>query len=147
MSFTNLNCHIVFSTKGRQTWLADDLRSRLGDYIGGIVRKLRGNLLSAGGSSDHIHLAAVLHPQSAVADLVRTIKANSSKWVHETLSDLGEFAWQDGYAAFSVSRSALPQVLRYIETQGEHHRKMTFKDELLALLKRHGVEYDERYLT
>ena len=147
MSFTNLNYHIVFATKERRTLLDADVLKRLGEYAGGIVRGMKGHLIALGGTSDHIHLAAVLHPQIAVSDAVRDIKANSSKWIHETFPQLGEFAWQDGYSAFSVSRSVLPQVVQYVERQAEHHHKMTFKEELIALLKRHGVEYDERYLT
>ncbi len=147
VSYTNLNYHIVFSTKERRPFLSDELRRRTGDYIGGIIRELRGDLVAAGGATDHLHLAAVLHPQVSISDVVRTIKANSSKWIHETLPDLAEFGWQDGYAAFSVSRSVLPQVVRYIEGQKEHHAKMSFTEELIALLKRHGVDYDERYLV
>jgi len=146
VSYANLNYHIVFSTKERRPWIGGELRERLPEYIGGIVRNLEGHLVAANGPEDHIHLAAVTSPKLAVMEFVKRIKANSSGWIHKEFPGLSEFAWQDGYAAFSVSRSVLPRVVQYIEAQREHHRKTTFKEELIALLKRHGVEYDERYV-
>jgi REP element-mobilizing transposase RayT len=146
MSFTNLNYHIVFSTKGRRPFIYDDLRPRLAKYIGGIVRELEGDVLSANGPTDHFHVVAILTPKVAVMDVIKGIKGGSSKWIHETFRELPDFDWQDGYAAFTVSQSALPRVIAYVEGQVEHHKKMTFQEELVALLKRHGVKYDERYI-
>lgn len=122
------------------------MQPRLYDYIGGILRAEDSCLLAAGGMPDHVHLLARLNKQLSMADALRLIKANSSKWVHETFSDQSTFAWQTGYAAFAVSYSALEKVKRYLANQVEHHRKMTFQEELLALLKRHSMEFDERYL-
>ena len=147
MSYTNLLYHIVFATKERRPFLNGDCLPRLCQYTGGVIRNLDGRLLAVGGDRDHVHLAASLHPSRALADVVRTVKANSSKWTHETSPALRHFAWQDGYAAFTVSKSALGEVLRYIEDQGEHHKKRTFEDELRALLKKHGIEFDEQYLV
>ena len=146
MSYTNLNYHIVFATKERRPFLTDDLHTRLAEYIGGVVRSLKGKLVESGGQDDHIHLAVSASPQTAPADLLRNIKANSSRWIHETFTDQRRFGWQDGYAAFSVSHSAMPDVIRYIQRQAEHHSRMTFDQELKALLERHGIEFDPKYL-
>jgi len=146
MSFTDIRYHIVFSTKGRRPFLTPELLSRIGEFIGGIIRDHRGGMLVAGGMPDHIHLATTTSPTVSMSDFLRAIKANSSRWVHETFGDLATFAWQDGYAAFTVSPSVMPKVIEYIRHQPEHHRKMTFEEELKALLDRHGIQYDERYL-
>lgn len=146
MAYANLLYHIAFSTKQRRPFMPDSLMPRLSQYVGGIVRNLKGQLLSANGAADHLHLAVVLRPVTAVADFVGTVKSNSSRWIHDTFGDLRDFAWQDGYGAFTVSKSVLPDVIAYIENQAEHHRKMTFQEEFLALLKRHDVEYDDRYI-
>jgi len=146
MSHRALFYHILFSTKQRRPLLAGDALSRTCRYIGGIARKLQGQVLLANGMPDHVHLAASIPATMAVADFVRAVKANSSAWAHQQFPDLRDFAWQDGYAAFTVSPSLLPQVKQYIENQAEHHRKLSFQEELVALLEKHGVEYDERYI-
>ncbi len=144
-SFTSLTVHVIFSTKDRRPLITPDLRQRLFDYIGGIVRKNNGQLLAAGGTADHVHLLVALHPQTAVADMVRLIKANASKWVRQTVGK-SDFAWQTGYGAFSVSHSNREDVRRYIATQEEHHQRVSFDEEWVAFLKRHDIPYDERYL-
>ena len=145
-SFVCLNCHMVFSTKNRAALIQPDWAPRLYDYIGGIVGRKCGRLLSAGGMPDHVHLAVSLDKKVAVADALRLIKTNSSRWVHETFPAMRHFAWQTGYGAFGVSYSDLDRVKQYIANQQEHHRVRTFKEEFLALLKRHQIEYDERYI-
>ncbi len=124
-----------------------ELRPRLIEYIGGIVCSLDGKLIRAGGPADHLHLAVSMASQPSVADLVRDVKANSSKWIHQTFDNMGDFAWQDGYAAFSVSHSGMGRVMDYIRQQDEHHRRLSFDEELIALLKRHEVVFDERYIV
>ncbi len=146
MSYTNLQYHIVFATKNRHPWLEPELLSRTIGYIGGIVRDLGGKLFDGNGQPDHLHLAAGVPATLAVSDFVRDIKGASSRWLHEIESELAEFAWQDGYSAFSVSKSQLESVAAYIRSQQEHHRKMTFNEELIELFKRHDISYDERYL-
>jgi REP element-mobilizing transposase RayT len=146
MSYTNLMYHAVFSTKDRRPVLPRERRQRLAEYIGGIIRNMDGQMLAADGGEDHLHVVMVASPKTAISDLVRDVKANSSGWVHKTFEDLAVFGWQDEYSAFSVWKSMLPRVIEYVRNQEEHHRKMTFRDELIALLKRHGVEYDERYI-
>ena len=147
MSYTSLYYHIVFSTKERRSFLSDQLLPRVVKYIGGIIRQMDGQLVEGDGMPDHVHLAAIMHPTWAIADFLRTLKTNSTRWIHETFGDMATFAWQEGYAAFTVSRSVLPAVKTYIRTQKEHHRKISFVDELKALLDKHGIAYDERYLV
>lgn len=145
-SFTCLHYHIVFSTKNREPWIDDAWRDRLYAYMGGVLRAGGGVLLAAGGMPDHVHLLCEIDKTVAIADAVRDIKANASRWVHETIADAESFAWQNGYAAFTVSHSGRDAVRTYLAHQAEHHRTMTFREELVALLQRHGVEYDERYI-
>ncbi len=146
MSHTSLNYHIVFSTKERRAFIRDEVAERLHPYLGGIIREMDGVALAAGGVADHVHVAASLTAKAALMDVLRILKANSSRWVHESFPDLADFEWQDGYSAFSVSASVMPKVVAYLQGQREHHKEMTFQEELVALLKRHGVKYDERYV-
>ena len=146
MSYTSLIYHIAFATKDRRPQVTDELRPRLCQYIGGIIRDEGGQMLEANGPADHIHVAAIVPPTVAIASFLRDLKAGSSRWVHDTFANGRDFGWQDGYAAFTVSRSGLPKLLAYIRNQQEHHKTVTFREELIALLERHGIEYDERYL-
>jgi putative transposase len=145
-SFVCMNCHVVFSTKHREPWLADELPPRLYAYIGGIVRAHGSVLVAAGGMPDHVHLIASLSKESSIAELLREIKANSSRWIHETFPHLSGFHWQTGYGAFAVSYSDLERVKQYLREQPQHHRQRTFQEEFIALLKRHNMAYDEQYL-
>ena len=147
MSYTSLTYHIVFSTKDRQPQLVPELLPRLVKYLGGIIRSQEGQMIEANGPEDHIHIVASMTPKFALADCLRDFKANSSGWIHDTFSSLRDFAWQEGYAAFTVSQSAVPKVVEYVRNQQQHHRKMTFREELIALLKRHGIKYDEKYIA
>jgi REP element-mobilizing transposase RayT len=137
--------HIVFSTKDRQAWIADSFASRLYAYIGGVARNRDCDLIAAGGVEDHIHLLVSLHQSCALAELMRDIKANSSRFVHDEIH-LPNFEWQNGYAAFSVSKSNVDAVIMYINTQRERHAARTFKDELISFLEKHGVEYNPEYV-
>ena len=145
-TFTSLLVHVIFSTKGRTPSLDDELRPRLFAYMGGIIRELGGVPLIVNGVADHLHELLSLPPTVALADMMRTQKANSSKWVHEQWPRREAFAWQAGYGAFSVSQSNLEAVRTYIANQEEHHQRVTFQEEFLAFLKRHGIAYDERYI-
>jgi len=146
MSHIRLQYHIVFSTKERRPMISEELMARLVPYIGGIIRDLGGQMLEAGGSDNHLHIATLLDQNCAMKDVLRKVKAGSSRWVHETFRGRDGFGWQDGYAAFTVSQSAMPQVVEYVRNQAEHHRKSSFEEEMLALLKAHGLNYDERYV-
>ena len=113
-------------------------------YMGGIVRELRGAVLALNGPADHVHLLVEMPAALALADMLRILKTNSSRWVHEQFPEHKGFAWQNGYGAFSVSQSRAGAVCQYIATQQEHHRAVSFQDEFLALLKKHGIAYDPR---
>ena len=141
----SLHYHVVFSTKNRVSNIADSWRDRLHAYLGGVVRNVHGVPEAIGGIADHVHLLIGLRATACLADVVRDIKGVSSRWVHEEIGDRA-FAWQEGYGAFTVSVSQRDVVRAYIARQEEHHRKRTFQEEYVELLKRSGVEYDERYL-
>ena len=145
-TFTNLLFHIIYSTKYRKPTICSDWQDDLCGYIGGIIRDQKGTLLKIGGVEDHVHLLAKLSPTIAISDVLRTIKSNSSKWINERSGVSGKFEWQSGYAAFSVSESEMPAVVDYIANQAEHHRKTTFEEEFLAILKKHNIEFDMRYV-
>jgi putative transposase len=145
-SFASLHVHIVFSTKTRRPLITPDLQPRLFEYIGGIARDQGCRLVAAGGIPDHVHPLLSLGRELSIAEAVKMLKANSSKWIHEKFPDQRDFAWQTGYGAFAVSYSNIDQVKAYLATQEEHHRRRTFQEEFLGLLRRHEIEYDERYL-
>jgi REP element-mobilizing transposase RayT len=145
-TFTNLLTHVVFSTRLRVPTIDDAIRSDLQSYIGGILRELRSTPIVIGGTRDHVHLLTRVPADLAVADCLRVLKTNSSRWVKEKWPERHTFAWQAGYGAFSVSASNRANVIRYIQEQEQHHRKISFQDEFLALLRKHGVEFDERYI-
>ena len=144
--YLSLLVHFTWSTAGREPWIEKNIREDLYSYIGGIMKNKNARLISAGGMFDHIHLYASLPSTISIADFVNAVKSNSSRWVHESYRQLRSFAWQEGYGAFSVSKSEESRVMRYILTQEEHHRKRTFKEELIRLLEKHGIQYDKRYI-
>lgn len=142
-SYVELVLHIVFSTKGRVPFIGESHRDRLYEYMGGIINAERGILLAVGGMPDHVHLLARFRASVSVSEMLKVIKGRSSHWMNG-LPDLGyRFDWQEGYAAFSVSESQLATVRRYILTQEQHHARHTFHEELVALLRKHGLEFDE----
>ena len=145
-TYSQLLLHVVFSAKGRTPWITAEVAERLYPYIGGIVRAEKGTLFDIGGVEDHVHMYLRWRPDGTVSDLMRTVKARSSKWVHETYPNLAAFAWQEGYSVFSVSKSQEEAVKKYIAGQAEHHKKEDFKSELLRMLGAHGVEFDEKYV-
>jgi REP element-mobilizing transposase RayT len=145
-TYSQILLHIVFCTKNREAWITPDVEERLYSYVGGIVRAEKGVLFDIGGVEDHVHLHLRWPPDAAVSDLMRTVKARSSKWVHDTFPALGAFAWQEGYSVFSISKSQEEAVKKYIAGQVEHHKKEDFRSEFLRMLRAHGVEFDERYV-
>lgn len=146
-TFSALHYHIIFSTKNRENWIKRDIESRIWSYIGGIARTHRMTALQIGGCDDHIHaLIQAAPPIYSPAKIAQHLKGESSKWIHEEFSMMRGFAWQDGYGAFTVSKSQLPEVIRYIQKQRDHHRKRSFQEEYVEFLNEHGIEYDERYL-
>jgi putative transposase len=145
-TYTSLHYHIVVSTKNRQPWIVRDIEERIWAYIAGIVRTHKMTALQIGGVDDHIHALVTASAIIAPAQIAQYLKGDSSKWIHDQFRKLRGFAWQDGYGAFTVSKSNLPEVVRYIQNQRDHQRKKTFQDEYLEFLRKHGIEYDERYL-
>ena len=146
MSYVSSYFHCVFSTKERRPLITPQLRERLWPFMGGIARQNDLKAIEIGGVEDHIHILLSLPSAMPVSKAMQLIKGGSSKWVHETFPEQRLFAWQEEYGAFSVSVSQLEKTIAYIKGQPEHHRKMTFQEEFLALLKKHRIEYDERYL-
>jgi putative transposase len=145
-SFSSLHVHIVFSTKHREPLLEDEIRPRLHEIIGGVLREHSAALIAAGGTDDHIHLLVSLGRTISVADAVRFVKSNSSNWIHREFPQLGEFQWQAGYGAFAVSYSNIDAVKAYLANQEARHSTMSFQDELRELLSRHDMEGDVRYV-
>jgi putative transposase len=138
--------HFVWGTAHREPTLHASWRDELHAYMGGILRNKRGKLLAAGGIEDHVHVLASLPATVSLAEIAAAMKANSSRWIHENIPQCQGFAWQEGYGAFSVSKSAEGKVTEYIHRQEEHHRQSRFTDEFKSLLERHGIPYEERYL-
>jgi putative transposase len=145
-TYTQLYYHIVFSTKNRRPQIAASIETELQKYISGILRNLECTCFEINGVPDHLHILATIPPKLSISDTLRTIKANSSKWLRETKPECHDFAWQDGYSAFTVSASQIDVVRNYIRDQKKHHQRRDFKEEQLELLEKHGVEYEERYL-
>ncbi|HYN19552.1 MAG TPA: IS200/IS605 family transposase [Thermoanaerobaculia bacterium] len=145
-TFANLLYHVVFSTKNRLPSIRTEIREPLYEYMGGILRGEGGVLLEIGGMPNHVHLLTKLKTDVAVSVMVQKVKAKSSKWLNERHGSPERFEWQAGYGIFSVSASLAEKVRRYIREQEEHHRRVSFRDELVTLLKRNGITYDERYL-
>jgi REP element-mobilizing transposase RayT len=145
-TYSQILLHIIFSTKHREPWITPEIAERLYAYIGGIVRAEKGVLYDIGGVEDHVHLYLRWRTDASISDLMRTVKARSSKWVHDSFPALETFAWQEGYSVFSVSKSQEEGVKKYIAGQAEHHRKEDFKAELLRFLRMHGIEFDEKYV-
>jgi putative transposase len=145
-TYTALYYHIVFSTKNRVAYIKPEIESRLWAYIGGVARAHKITALQVGGTEDHIHALVMAPAAFSPSQIAQYLKGDSSKWIHEEFPELRGFAWQDGYGAFTVSKSNLPDVIRYIESQREHHHQRTFQEEYLDFLNKHGIDYDERYV-
>ena len=145
-SLVSLHAHVIFSTKYHEPTIDTDLAPRLNGYIGGIVGKTGSVLITIGGVADHVHLLVSLGRQTCIADLVRDVRSNSSKWVHEAFPDRVAFGWQAGYGAFAVSASLLDRVKGYTAGQEDRHRRQTFQDEFREFLTKHGIARDERYV-
>jgi putative transposase len=135
--------HCVFSTKERADSIADEIREQLFAYIFGIAKNLHLEILALGGTSNHVHLLIAIPAKKSLSDVIRDLKANSSRWMSENGPP---FSWQQGFGAFSVSPSQLPAVKQYIRNQVEHHKQRNFEEEFLLLLKKSGVDYDPQYV-
>ena len=145
-SFVSCLVHCGWGSKERRLLITPELQDRLWPYLGGIARENRIKALMVGGVEDHVHALLSIPSTLSVAKSVQLLKGNSSKWIHDTFKDRGDFEWQEGYGAFSVGISGVKDTTEYIHGQAEHHRKTSFKEELEVFLKRHGMEYVERDL-
>jgi putative transposase len=145
-TYSQILLHAVFSTKERRTWLKPDIVVDLYPYMGGIMRDMKATLLAIGGVEDHVHLYFRWRTDEAISNLMREVKAGSSEWLHKQFSKLRAFAWQEGYAVFSVSKSQEKRVKKYLANQVEHHRQCDFRTELKELLQKHEIEFEEKYL-
>jgi putative transposase len=145
-TFSQIYIQIVFSVKGRQNLIQKKWQEELYKYICGIINGKQQKVLAIGGVLDHIHILVSLKPNISISDLVKLIKINSAKWINEKTLVYGKFQWQEGFGAFSYSQSQLDNVIGYINNQEQHHKKKTFKDEYIELLKNFNVSYDEKFL-
>ena len=143
-TYTNLLTHALFSTKDRRPTIRSEWKSELHAYLGGIITNLKGKPVLINGPKDHVHLLFVLPARLALSDFMEKLKANSSKWAKGHAQG---FEWQTGYTAFSVSQSKLAEVKAYIAQQDEHHRRRTYQEEVVALLKRHAVDFDPKFVV
>ena len=145
-TYSNLFYHIVFSTKGRISFIDRQIEERIWAYIGGIARKREMTALQVGGIENHIHVLVLAKPVVAPSQIAQWLKGESSKWIHDEFPHLSKFGWQDGYGVFTVSQSQVPDVIEYIRNQRKHHQDQSFEQEYVSLLKLNGVDYDKRYV-
>jgi len=145
-AYSRLHYHLVFSTKERKRLIVPEIKDRFHAYMNGIIFNLGGLVDEIGGVEDHVHLLFYCPPKLALADVIRDLKAGSSGWAHETWPERTAFAWQRGYGIFTVSESNVEIVREYIRNQEAHHQRMTFEEEFVALLEKHHIEYDPRYV-
>ena len=145
-TYTQLNIHVVFVVKKRESVLLPHFKPRLCEYLSGSLRNLKHFPLAVNGHYDHLHLFFEMHPAQALSDVVRDLKSGSSKWINDKKLLPGNFSWQDGYGGFSYSRSQRDDVIKYVMNQDKHHGKVTFRDEYLTMLKSFEIEFKEQYL-
>ena len=145
-TYTQTHIQAVFAVQNRQSLIIDDWKDDLYKYITAIIQNNDHKMLQINGMPDHVHILFGLRPVQSLSDLMKQVKQDSSKWINQNRLAKRKFSWQEGYGAFSYSKSQLPRVIKYIQNQENHHRKHTFKEEYLALLETHGVVYDEQYI-
>jgi REP element-mobilizing transposase RayT len=145
-TYSKLLTHVIYSTKERAPLIEARHKPKLYPFLGGIVRDMGCHMIEVGGVADHVHMLVLTPPRLALSDLLREVKAGSSRWMNREFNLGGKFAWQTGFSAFSISQREAPDVRRYIGGQEEHHRVRTFKEEVLQFLHDYEIEYDERYL-
>jgi putative transposase len=145
-TYTQIHIHFVFAVKFRQTIIQNEWKEQLYTYIAGIVRNHNHKLLAINGVSDHIHILIGIRPAQSISDLMKNVKQDSSKWINEKKFLKHHFEWQEGYGAFSYSKSQLTAVVNYIQNQEAHHKKKTFKEEYIDFLKKFEIDYDEKFI-
>jgi putative transposase len=145
-SLTNILIHIIFCTKNRVPLIDDEIEPELLKYITTVIQNTGSHLIKLGGTPDHIHILCALSKTIAISDLIENIKTSSSNWMKSKGTKYTDFFWQKGYGAFSIGQSGVPQLISYIENQKEHHKKVSFQEELRMLLDKYQVKFDERYI-
>ena len=145
-TYTQIHIQTVFAVQNRQSLIGDEWKEDLYKYMTSIIQNNNHKLLQINGMPDHVHILFGLRPVQAISNLMKQVKQDSSKWINQNRLARGKFSWQEGYGAFSYSKSQLPRVIKYIQNQQEHHKTKSFREEYLALLKTHEVDYDERYI-
>ena len=145
-TYTQIYVQLVFAVQGRQNLIIEKHRKKLEKYICGIISNKKSKPIAIYCNSDHTHILIGLHPTISVSDMARDIKANSSKWINKNTCIMGKFNWQEGFGAFTYSKSQIDLVVKYILNQLKHHKQTTFKDEYINFLKKYEIEYDEKYL-
>jgi REP element-mobilizing transposase RayT len=145
-TYTQIYIHTVFAVRNRLSLINSDWRDRLYQYIIAIIQNHGHKVLSIGGISDHIHILFGFQPTQSLSQLMQNVKRNSSEWINKEKLVLGKFSWQEGYGAFSYSKSQIPNVAKYIENQEKHHKKKTLIEEYKKILTDFEIEYDERYI-
>ena len=145
-TYTQIYLHVVFAVEGRQSLIKPEHNDELQKYITGIVSGQKHKLIAINNMPDHLHLLVGMRPDASLSDLVRDIKTNSSRFISGKRWVPGRFSWQEGFGAFSYSRSQLSSVIRYIDNQQKHHARKSLRDEYIELLERFGVEHDQRYI-
>jgi len=145
-TYTQIYIHVIFAVQGRQNLIKPEYNDELQKFITGIVSGEKQKMIAINNMPDHVHLLVGLRPDSSLSDLVRTIKAGSSKFISEKRWVAGRFSWQEGFGAFSYARSQLGAVIRYIQNQPKHHARKSFRDEYVELLEKFNVDYDQRYI-
>jgi REP element-mobilizing transposase RayT len=145
-TLVSLMVHVIFSTKNREPLITPQIEPELFAYMGGILKNHESRLLDAGGTTDHVHLLVSQSKNISLSSLMKEVKKDSSSWIKTKGRQFRNFHWQDGYGAFSIGRSDISELKKYLANQKEHHRKLTFKEELIKFLDEYGIVYDERYL-
>jgi putative transposase len=145
-TYTQIHIHFVFAVKFRDGIISSQWKNTLYKYITGTIHNNNHKLLAINGTSDHIHILIGLRPSQSISDLMKDVKQSSSKWINENKLAKGHFEWQEGYGAFSHSKSQINKVIDYIDNQESHHKKLTFKEEYLDFLKKFEVDYDEKFV-
>ena len=145
-TLVSLMLHVIFSTKNREPIITLEVEPELFAYMGGILKNHESRLLDAGGTADHVHLLISQSKNISLSSLMKDVKKDSSSWIKTKGREFRNFHWQDGYGGFSIGKSDIPELRKYIETQKEHHKKRSFQEELIQFLDEYGMEYDIRYL-
>jgi REP element-mobilizing transposase RayT len=145
-TYTQIHIHAVFAVQNRISLIKKDWQDRLYQYIIAIIQNHEHKVLSIGGMSDHLHILFGFRPTQSLSELMQNVKRNSSEWINKEKLVMGRFSWQEGYGAFSYSKSQIPRVIKYIENQQQHHTKQTFIEEYKNILNAFEMEYDERYI-